>query len=129
LIKFSSSLRIRPGGGLDVSARRVRLVHQALDSQILRDTEQYVPMDKGNLTRSVSHASSVGRLVWAAPYAKYQYYGKSRKGNPLNYRRDGAPHPKARAKWLEASKRIWMLHWTRICLALLTGRNPGGTRA
>jgi hypothetical protein len=90
-------------------------------------------MDTGALSRSVTNASSVGRLVWNAVYAKYQYYGVSlyrkgpNKGKPtgkaLKYRK--IPHPKAGEKWIERAKAVWLNNWLKIYFELLTGRkNP-----
>jgi hypothetical protein len=127
LIKFQAQLKITPGKGLDISANRKLFIHQAMDSVILKDVEQFVPMHTGTLTRSVYAMSSVGTLVWSTPYARYQYYGMSRPkkgelvGRPLNYRK--TPHPKAGEKWIERTKPVWMKNWLRVFFALLKGNN------
>lgn len=66
---------------------------------------QTVPRDEGHLqddafTFSISSPPNViATLVYGVPYARYQYFGKTRKGNPLKYQTVNNPY--ARSHWLE----------------------------
>ena len=72
-----------------------------LDSEILRDSAPYVPMNTGNLMRSGIIGTTVGSgiIQYNAPYAKSTYYGLNRR-----FRTD--KHPQACAKWFEKAKSV-----------------------
>lgn len=55
-----------------------RGVQQYIDSEVLRLSDPYVPMQQGNLKRSGTLGTKLGsgEVVYNAPYARYQYYGK-----------------------------------------------------
>lgn len=68
-------------------------------------TSQTMPFDGGDMqndmfTTVVQYAQYIaGYLVADKIYARYQFYGISRKGNPLNYQTVNNPY--ARSHWLE----------------------------
>lgn len=49
-----------------------------LDATILKDSEQFVPLDAGMLARSGKLGTKLGsgEIRYIAPYARYLYYGK-----------------------------------------------------
>lgn len=49
-----------------------------IDSEVLRLSDPYIPMQSGALRKSGQLATVIGSgvVVWNAPYARYQYYGK-----------------------------------------------------
>ena len=53
-------------------------VQEYIDSEVLRLSDPYVPMQQGNLKRSGTLGTKLGtgEVVYNAPYARYQYYGK-----------------------------------------------------
>lgn len=53
------------------------LVQKYIDSEVIRQCEPYVPFDEGVLTASASLNTKIGSgmVVYATPYAHYQYYG------------------------------------------------------
>ena len=55
---------------------RFSTVQARFDTEVLRLTDKYVPMQTGLLRRSAQMASDIGggELVWATPYAGQQYY-------------------------------------------------------
>lgn len=112
MIKFDMSLNLDRGG----HARRVGLAHAALDSQIIKDTEAFVPMDTGTLVSSALRHSVVGEIKYSTPYARRLYYGEG-----FNFRK--IPHPQATHHWFEKAKAVWLGQWTRICLMILAGRD------
>ena len=59
-----------------------------------RHMDEYVPMDKGMLARYRIEGTEI---VYHQPYARYQYYGLSKKGKPLNYHTD--KHRLATSYW------------------------------
>ena len=103
-------------------------VQRYIDSEVIRQCEPYVPFDEGTLTRSVSLATRIGSgtVIYATPYARYQYYGmvygpnipmtiggeetfrspkgkiKSPTGRSLTYNRER--HPLAGSRWFERMK-------------------------
>lgn len=66
---------------------------------------QTVPKDEGHLqddafTFLISAPPEItATLVYGLPYARYQYFGISRNGAPLNYQTVNNPY--ARSHWLE----------------------------
>lgn len=77
-----------------------------LDSQVLKDTDKYVPMRTGILVRSGVLGTRIGsgEIQYISPYAKKLYYG-------VNIRFGKSRHPFACAKWFEASKAVNKRSW------------------
>lgn len=50
----------------------------AMTNQMLLDMNKYVPVRTNNL-RNIGHANK-DSVIWSAPYARIQFYGKKRKG-------------------------------------------------
>lgn len=68
-------------------------------NEVKRHSDHYTPMDAGILKSNVTVNSD--SIVYNSIYAKYQYYGVSKNGKPLNYQ--GAP---MRGK--EWTTRMWI---------------------
>jgi len=66
-------------------------VQKKLDKDVLAYCEPYVPKRSGALIISGRRGTKPGSgiIVYSSPYARYQYYGKSKKGKNLNYRGGG----------------------------------------
>lgn len=49
-----------------------------VDSEVLRLSDPYIPMQSGMLKKSgiLGTVIGSGEVVWNAPYARYQYYGQ-----------------------------------------------------
>lgn len=103
----------------------------------LNDIAPYVPRDIGTLMNSAQLHSdiSAGRLVWATPYARYQYYGevygpnfpiyeggdipsayysppvKHKTGRKIKHKK--GRNPKATAKWAEVAADQHAEDWAR----------------
>lgn len=80
-------------------------------NQALKDCNQYVPEDQGDLVRSSLSNSNTrpqdGEMVlrWATPYARYQYYGVAMQGQPPKTPTDRS------LKYTKAgAKKLWCLH-------------------
>lgn len=85
-------------------------VQKYVDSEVLRLSDPYIPMQSGALKLSGSLATDIGsgEVCWNTPYARYQYYGKLMIGNApktltnidLQYHGGG----KRKEKWFERMK-------------------------
>jgi hypothetical protein len=102
------------GPGRNVKNRE-SVAHAALDSQVMKDTDPYVPFRTGMLAGSPMRTSKVGLIRYSTPYARKCYYGDS-----FNFRK--VFHPQAASRWLEKSRAVWMRQWTRIVNHILVSR-------
>lgn len=93
--------------------QNIERAQKYLDSQVLKDTDKYVPMRTGILAKSGILATRIGSgtIEYSAPYAKRVYYG-------VNIRFSKSRHPLACAKFFEASKAVnknaWLAEVRRI---------------
>lgn len=79
----------------------------ALDQQVIKDCNYYIPMDTGSLERSALQSSQAGQIVWDTPYAEKLYY------NPqYNFSKDKNPH--ARGLWFEEAKSVHGSEWVNV---------------
>lgn len=118
MIRANAKFIIYPGGAFDAAAqkKKITIVHQALDSQITKDTTPYVPFKTGVLSGSPLRGKrGVGEIVYDTPYARRLYYGTK-----FNFNRTF--HPQAGSKWLLRAKAVWMKQWTQIVARLLGGQ-------
>lgn len=81
----------------------------ALDTQVLKDSNYYIPKDRGTLETSSFYASKLGdgKLVWDTPYARRLYW------NP-QYNFSGDVNPNARGLWFEEAKSNKLSEWLKI---------------
>lgn len=93
-------------------AARMR-AQRILDTQVMRDTDPYVPMDVGMLKGHVE-AESPGTIVYPDVYAAAQYYGLPNKAHDK--------HPLATMMWFAFSKSANLVKWLRVA------KRAGGTR-
>lgn len=118
MINFDARFRWNRNGPAHRLPDRLTMAHAALDSQIMKDTDPFVPFRTGATASSPMRGSDVGQIRYTTPYANRIYYGEN-----FNFRRTF--HPQATHHWLEVSKALWMAKWTRLVIALLT-RGMGG---
>jgi len=81
----------------------------ALDQQVLKDSNFYIPKDTGEVERSGIRFSrpGEGHIEWNTPYARRIYY------NPqYNFSTD--VNPNARGLWFEEAKARHVMDWVRI---------------
>ncbi|UNP84825.1 minor capsid protein [Bacillus mycoides] len=81
----------------------------ALDQQVLKDSNYFIPKDTGELERSSIRfiRPGEGHIEWNTPYARRLYY------NPqYNFSTD--VNPNAQGLWLEAAKAAKLDNWVRI---------------
>lgn len=77
-----------------------------LDNEVLKDSDEYMPFNTGNLRSSGIRGTKIGsgRVEYNAPYAKKTYYGFH-----MNFRKD--KHPKAGPIWFERAKAVNKDKW------------------
>lgn len=87
-----------------------------LHGRIIKDTDQFVPMDTGALTGSPRRSYNKGYTIvqWVMPYAKRLYYGVTFK-----FARDR--HPKATHHWFQTSKGFFLNDWGQGVAKILCG--------
>ncbi|MBD5797198.1 minor capsid protein [Bacillus pseudomycoides] len=81
----------------------------ALDQQVLKDSNFYIPKDTGELERSSIRFSrpGEGHIEWNTPYARRLYYNP-----PYNFSHD--VNPNAMGLWFEEAKARNVTDWARI---------------
>ena len=62
-------------------------VQKFFSNTCYKHMNKYVPMDEGNLR--INADVKADSITYESPYARYQYYGISKSGKPLNYRTPG----------------------------------------
>ncbi|PEI42590.1 minor capsid protein [Bacillus pseudomycoides] len=81
----------------------------ALDQQVLKDSNFYIPKDTGELERSGVRFSrpGEGHIEWSTPYARRLYW------NP-QYSFSHDANPNAMGLWFEEAKARNVTDWVRI---------------
>lgn len=98
-------------------SQNVDKAQKYLDSQVLKDTDKYVPMRTGILAKSgiIGTVLGSGEIEYAAPYARKVYYG-------VNINFSKSRHPLACAKFFEASKAVNKKSWLAGVRRIAGGR-------
>lgn len=119
-IDFTVDIQINTAALLGKFAKRTEAAQVYLDNEVMRSTEPFVPFDTGTLARSSQLATKPGegQVLYDTPYARELYYSEG-----MNFAKD--KHPKATAKWLEASKAVHLKDWVSGVTKILEGRNLG----
>lgn len=89
--------------------KALKKAQYALDSQVLKDSNYFIPMDTSYLMNSSLRASEIGEglIRWDTPYARRLYY------NPqYNFQKD--ENPNARGLWFEEARARFAPDWERI---------------
>lgn len=82
-VKIKPTSQIKARLGIEPNGR----VQKFFTNTCYKHMDKYVPLDEGNLRTIVDIQSD--SITYESPYAKYQYYGISKSGKPLNYRTAG----------------------------------------
>ncbi|MBU8773187.1 minor capsid protein [Cytobacillus oceanisediminis] len=96
----------------DLQRRRNEAREQAqfaLDTQVLKDSNYFIPFREGFLRNSSILHSRIGKghIEWREPYARRLYY------NPqFNFSKD--VNPNAQGLWFEAAKAAYLRRWEEI---------------
>lgn len=89
-IKMKPTSEIKARLGIETNGP----VQKFFTSTCAKHMDKYVPFDEGNLA---DYRLENDAVVYEQPYARYQYYGLSKSGKPLNYHTD--KHPLATSYW------------------------------
>lgn len=81
----------------------------ALDQQVVKDSNYYIPMDTTATEASGISATTFGegQVRWNTPYARKIYYGTN-----INFHKD--KNPNAQALWFEAAKASKKTLWVEM---------------
>lgn len=88
--------------------QRIQLCQKALDSQVLKDSNYYCPLDTSTLQKSgiANTVIGSGKVVWNTPYAEKQYYDYPQKNHQKN--------PNAQRLWFEVAKAKCLKNWEKL---------------
>lgn len=106
LINFRVSSMLNPDATIQMITERAQF---ALDNQVIKDSNFYIPMDTGMSEGSGISSSDVGkgRIIWNTPYIRKIYYG-------VNFNFSTDKNPNAQALWFEAAKAAKKSEWLRL---------------
>ena len=81
--------------------RRYSAAQRFVDSEVLRLSEPFIPLQTGMLVKSGILGTDVGSglVEWIAPYAKAQYYSARKPGSETG--------PLRGPYWFERGKAVW----------------------
>ena len=87
----------------------VKRAQMKLDTQVITDSNYFVPKDTATLEKSAVIRTVIGSglVKWKTDYARRQYYG-------LNFDHSKQSNPSACAKWFEAAKARWLDKWRKL---------------
>ena len=88
---------------------KIKRAQMKLDTQIIADSNYFVPNKTGTLQKSgiINTVIGSGLIVWHTPYALRQYYGEG-------FDHSQQLNPNACAKWFEAAKARKLKQWRRL---------------
>jgi len=98
---------------------RVNLAQKKLDSQVMKDSNYFCPMDTGALQKSVLGSTiGSGLLTWAIDYAKKMYHFKGKLRTEPTKDKEGnvtrETNPNATVKWFETAKSRYLERWVKL---------------
>ncbi|WP_443739576.1 minor capsid protein [Treponema sp.] len=90
-------------------AKNATMAQKALDSQVLKDSNHFVPVYTGTLKKSgiMNTVPGSGKVIWHTPYAKAQYYGD-------DFDHSKQDNPNACSRWFEAAKARFLKKWRKL---------------
>lgn len=91
-----------------IGRRIADTVQAPLDTQVLKDSNYYIPKDTGALEQSGVRHSQIGRgvIIWKMPYVRKQYFDLPHKSTETN--------PNARMRWFEVAKAQFKRAWINL---------------
>lgn len=111
-------IEIDTQGVMDRFKPRYERAQKYLDSTVLKDCHDYVPMLSGTLAGSGIRGTKIGsgKIVYNVPYAKSVYYATHR-----NFGGENKPHPQACAQWFEKAKAAKKKDWINGVNTIIKG--------
>ena len=88
---------------------RMKRAQMKLDTQVLADSNYFIPKDTSTLEKSAIEYTVIGsgEVLWHTPYAHRQYYGES-------FDHSKQHNPNACAKWFETAKSRKLEQWRQL---------------
>ncbi|GHU24417.1 hypothetical protein FACS1894164_11000 [Spirochaetia bacterium] len=88
---------------------KIEEAQRTLDELVLRDSNQFVPVETGQLQESgesgATGSTNQGEIIWDVPYARYQWFFNKYRHNRIN--------PHARGAWFWAAKAAYLKDWVK----------------
>ena len=116
-------LHLNSSGGIEFKAKanfkearvkarlkaKIKRAQMKLDTQIVADSNYFVPNKTGTLQKSgvINTVIGSGLVVWHMPYARRQYYGEW-------FDHSKQHNPNACAKWFETAKARKLEQWRQL---------------
>jgi hypothetical protein len=102
---FDTEIYFNLAGVKSRISRNTSLEQKYLDSQVIKDSAQFVPRLTGALERSGIQATKIGSglVMYNMPYSRIQYRG--------NFRHTILFHPRASRVWFEVAKAEYKQSW------------------
>jgi hypothetical protein len=94
---------------------RIERAQAFLDSEVLRQSNPFVPFVQGTLANTAV-IEKPGEIVYVQPYARAMYYGD-------NFNFTKSFHPDAGPRWTDRAKAIHLPDWKRGVEDILRGGN------
>jgi hypothetical protein len=112
----SFNIHVELSGVSAAVQQMVKLAQFALDTQVVKDSNKYIPFQEGILRDSAITASAIGegKVIWNTPYARRLYY------NP-EYKFNKDRNPDAQGLWFEAAKSANKKDWEKIANQAIKG--------
>ena len=109
------NVKVNPGISVDSMEKSIKLGQFALDQQVAKDSNFFVPKDTSALEGSVISTSNFGSGVisWSTPYARRLYYG-------TNFKFAKDKNPNASALWFERAKAMRKRKWVELAKKTIT---------
>lgn len=103
------NVHINLGNIIEKVDKAKRSAQMALDQQVLKDSNVFIPFDTGNLRNSSIQASRPGSgiIKWDTPYAARLFYHPE-----YNFSKD--ENPRARGRWFDAAKAEYGAQWPGV---------------
>lgn len=101
-------------GTMDKRTQKGQVV---LDEQVLKDSNNYAPLDTSELINSAIRMSRIGegQIIYSTPYARRLYF------NP-QYNFDRSKNSMAQGMWFEAAKANHLQDWISIVAKTMGGK-------
>lgn len=108
-IKFKATVNFNEATVKTRLNKKVKRAQMKLDSQVLADSNYFIPKDTSMLEKSAIENTVIGSglVLWHTPYANRQYYGEG-------FDHSKQKNPNACAKWFEAAKVRWLEQWRKL---------------
>ena len=96
-----------------VYEKRLKKAQKWLANQVIKDSEEIVPLRTGRLRKSVKAKKGGKQVTYNTPYARYVYEGVRKDGRPIRFRTPGTmshwydeAYKRYGKSWIDGARRI-----------------------